>query len=76
MLFRSSDNGSAFAVEDLVKEFLDTNPHFVNAAPATTNAKTTISAPVPGKLDIASLDMTKPEHRALYKEYRKANGLR
>lgn len=72
---RYRDNGTAFEVEDLVKEFLDTNPHFVQASPATTNAKTSISAPVPGKVDITKLNMNIPEHRALYKEYRKSNGL-
>lgn len=72
---RYSDNGTAVGVEDLVREFLDTNPHFVQASPSTTNAKTSISAAVPGKLDISKLDMTKPEDRALYKEYKKANGL-
>ena len=72
---RYRDNGTAFEVEDLVKEFLDTNPHFVQAAPATTNAKTSISTPAPGKIDPTKLDMTKPEHRAMYKEYRKSNGL-
>jgi len=72
---RYKDNGTAYEVEDLVNEFLTQNPHFVQASPSTTNAKTSISAPVPGKLDISKLDMTKAEHRALYKEYKKANGL-
>lgn len=72
---RYRDNGTAFEVEDLVKEFLDTNPHFVQATPATTNAKTSISAPRTGTIDPTKLDMTKPEHRALYKEYKKSLGL-
>lgn len=72
---RYRDNGTAYEVEDLVKEFLDTNPHFVSAAPATTNAKTSISTDTPRAVDVSKLDMTKPEHRALYKEYRKAQGL-
>lgn len=71
---RYRDNGTAYEVEDLVKEFLDSNPHFVTASPATTNAKSSITAPVRDKVDITKLDMTKPEHRALYKEYRKAQG--
>ncbi len=72
---RYRDNGTAFEVEDLVKEFLDTNPHFVQASPATTNAKSSITAPVKDTVDITKLDMTKPEHRQLYKEYRKNKGL-
>ena len=73
---RYADNGAPLAVDDLVREFLDSNPHFVTASPATTNAKSSIQGTVQGKLDITKLDMTNPEHRTLYKEYRKANGLR
>lgn len=72
---RYRNDGTALGVEDLVKEFLDTNPHFVQASPATTNAKTSMSASAPQKIDITKLDMSNPEHRALYKEYRKAQGL-
>ena len=72
---RYRDNGTALAVEDLVSEFLTQNPHFVSATPATTNAKSSITAPVKDKVDITKLDMSNPEHRALYKEYRKTQGL-
>lgn len=72
---RYRDNGTPYEVEDLVNEFLNQNPHFVQASPATTNAKSSITAPVKDKVDITKLDMTKPEHRALYKEYRKTQGL-
>ena len=72
---RYKDNGTAYEVEDLVSEFLTQNPHFVQASPATTNAKSSITAPVNDRVDITKLDMTKPEDRKLYKEYRKAQGL-
>ena len=72
---RYKDNGQAYEVEDLVNEFLTQNPHFVSASPATTNAKSSIQPGANTKIDPTKLDMTKPEHRALYKEYRKANGL-
>jgi hypothetical protein len=58
-----------------VKEFLLGNPHFVQSTPATTNSKSNISSQGPGKIDITKLDMKNPEHRELYKEYRKANGI-
>jgi len=72
---RYSDAGAPLQVEDLVREFLDSNPHFVSATPSTTNTKSNISQGSPQKLDITSLDMNNPEHRALYKEYRKVNGI-
>jgi ribonucleotide reductase alpha subunit len=72
---RYQDNGAPLAVEDLVREFLDSNPHFVQASPATTNTKSNISQGQPAKLDITKLDMKNPEHRKVYAEYRKTAGL-
>lgn len=65
---RYSDTGEPLGVDDLVREFLDSNPHFRTAQPATTNTKTSVSAPDPSKVDLSSLDMKRPEHRRLYKE--------
>jgi hypothetical protein len=72
---RYRDDGQPLAVEDLVREFLDSNPHFVSASPTTTNTKSNISQGQPAKLDITKLDMKNPEHRKVYAEYRKTNGL-
>ncbi len=72
---RYQDNGQPFAVEDLVREFLDSNPHFVSASPATTNTKSNISQGQPAKLDVTKLDMKNPDHRKIYAEYRKTAGL-
>jgi len=72
---RYSDSGAALQVDDLVREFLDSNPHFVSASPATTNTKSNISVGNPQKIDITKLDMKNPEHRALYKQYRKDTGI-
>jgi ribonucleotide reductase alpha subunit len=72
---RYRDNGTALEVEDLVREFLDSNPHFVSATPATTNTKSSITNSAPSRLDVSKLDMKNPEHRALYKAQRKSLGL-
>ena len=72
---RYNDSGAPLAVEDLVKEFLDSNPHFVSAAPATTNSQSNMGKPAHKALDITKLDMKNPDDRKLYAEYRKANGL-
>jgi hypothetical protein len=47
----------------------------VHATPATTNSKSNISSPGAGKIDITKLDMKNPEHREIYREYRKQNGI-
>ena len=73
---RYSDKGEPIGVDDLVKEFLDTNPHFKLANPTTTATKSNVSGAVTGKkMDLSKLDMKNPEHRTAYKEYRKAQGL-
>lgn len=72
---RYTDSGAPLDVDSLVKEFLDVNSHFKLAAPATTNTKSNISADPGKKLDISKLDMSKPEHRKVYADYRRQNGL-
>ena len=72
---RYNDKGEAIGVEDLVREFLDSNPHFKLANPATANTKSNIVNKGNAPLDIAKLDMNNPEHRALYREHRKTLGL-
>jgi hypothetical protein len=65
---RYNDAGEPLGVNDLVREFLDSNPHFVQSTPATTNTKSSVNAPVAGQLDISKLDMKNPEHRKIYSE--------
>lgn len=65
---RYNDNGEALGVDALVKEFLDTNPHFVMPTPATTNSKSAHTNVVSPGLDISKLDMKNPEHRKVYAE--------
>lgn len=73
---RYDDSGNPLSVDVLVREFLDSNPHFVQPAPATTNTKSNTNVSKDTKLDISKLDMQNPEHRAIYREYRKSQGLR
>ena len=73
---RYNDAGEPLGVNDLVREFLDYNPHFVQPTPATTNTQSSFSAKTQtNAIDISKLDMRNPEHRKQYAEYRKANGL-
>lgn len=65
---RYSDGGNPLGVEDLVREFLDSNPHFVSATPATVNTKSSHTTSNINSIDISKLDMKKPEHRKLYAE--------
>ena len=74
---RYSESGSLMTVDDLVNEFLTTNPHFVSAGPSGSGSGGGVgkSTGATGKIDITKLNMNDPKDRAAYKEYRKANNL-
>ncbi len=73
---RYTDAGTPLSVDDLVREFLDRNPHFVQPTPATTNTQSShTNRSQSQQIDITKLDMKNPEHRKVYAQYRKANGL-
>ena len=71
---RYNDSGAKYSVEDLVKEFLDANTHFVQPGLSSTNSKSSMTHKTPD-FDVTKLNMQDPKDRAKYKEYRKANGL-
>jgi ligand-binding sensor domain-containing protein len=72
---RYDDSGRLLSVDSYVQEFLSKNPHFVSAAPATTNTKSNVTGNTVKKVDIKNLDMKNPEHRKIYADYRKTAGL-
>jgi len=66
---RYSDSGTPIGVTDLVSEFLNSNPHFVQPTPSTTNTKSSIANHTE-QLDISKLDMKNPEDRKRYTEWK------
>lgn len=71
----NKDKDRLFTVDDRVREFLDSNAHFVSANPATTNSQSNHNASVPGDLDISKLDMKNPEDRVTWETHRKKRGI-
>jgi len=70
-----NDRGESVGVDELVQSFLNENPHFVAPAPSTTSTKTNDKAGVAfDEFDISKLDLSKTEHREIYKQAR-AKGL-
>lgn len=75
---RYNDRGSVMGIEDLVGEFLQTNPHFVNAGPAGTGTQSAV-AKSNGSLgipDASKLNMNDPKDRAVYRDLMKSKGIR
>ena len=68
---RYDDGGNLFTVDNLVSEFLEQNPHFKQASATTTNSKTQLGNELRAEnLDLNKLDLSRPEHRKIYKEAR------
>jgi hypothetical protein len=68
---RYNAKGELLTIEDRVKEFLDTNPHFRNATVQGSGSKASIGGNTVKPLNIQDLDLNKPEDRKAYAEYRK-----
>lgn len=68
---RYNPKGELLTIEDRVKEFLDTNPHFRNATVQGSGSKASIGGNTVKPLNIQDLDLNKPEDRKAYSEYRK-----
>lgn len=70
---RYSDNGEPLTIDELVKEFLDTNPHFVSPTPSGSGTRSAIGGNQQKEINIADLDLSKPEHREIYSKMRVKN---
>ncbi len=68
---RYTDNGTPMGVDELVDNFLKENPHFVNPTPSTTNTKSSVMNDSKD-FDPSKLDMSNPEHRKQYAEWRQS----
>ena len=68
---RYNPKGELLTIEDRVKEFLDTNPHFRNVTVQGSGSKASIGGNTVKPFKIQDLDMSKEEDRKRYAEYRK-----
>jgi len=69
---RYNDKGQPLSVDDLVADFLQANPHFVQPTPSSTNTKSSVEGNATD-FDISKLDMANPEHRKQYSQWRANN---
>ena len=68
---RYNAKGELLTIEDRVKEFLDSNPHFRQGSLSGSGSQSAIEGKTVKPFNIQDLDMSKPEDRAKYSEYRK-----
>ena len=67
---RYNDKGELLTIEESVKEFLDATPHFSQGSKSGTGSQSSIEGKTVKPFNIQDLDMSKPEDRAKYAEYR------
>ena len=68
---RYNSKGELLSVDDYVSEFITQNPHFQSATPRGSGSKANVGTVDAKPFNIADLDMTKPEDRKRYAEYKK-----
>ena len=68
---RYNTKGELLSVDDYVQEFLTQNPHFQAATPSGSGSVSNVGKVDAKPFNIADLDMTKPEDRKRYAEYKK-----
>ena len=68
---RYTDNADPMTVDNLVEEFLSSNQYFKSAGPSGSGSTGNTNNANQQSLDLAQLDLNKPEHRKLYAEMKK-----
>ena len=65
---RYTDNADPMTVHNLVEEFLSGNTYFKSAGPSGAGSTGNTNNADPQSLDLAQLDLNRPEHREIYKK--------
>ena len=68
---RYNAKGELFTLEDRVNEFLDSNPHFRKGSLSGSGSQSAVGGKTVKPFNIQDLDLSKPEDRKTYAEYRK-----
>jgi len=68
---RYNEKGNLLTIEERVREFLQANPHFSVSGKSGTGSQSSVEGKTVKPFKIQDLDMSKPEDRAKYAEYRK-----
>ena len=66
---RYNDKGELLTIEESVKEFLDTNPHFSKGSLSGVGSQSSVEGKTVKPFNIQDLDMSKAEDRQKYAEY-------
>ena len=68
---RYNSKGELLTIDERVKEFLDTNPHFSKGSKSGTGSQSSIEGKTVKPFNIQDINLSTPEGRKAYAEYRK-----
>ena len=68
---RYNAKGELLTIEDRVKEFLDSNPHFRKGSLSGSGSQSAVGGKTVKPFNLQDLDLTKPEDKKAYAEYRR-----
>ena len=68
---RYNTKGELLTIDDRVKEFLDANPHFRQGSLSGSGSQSSVEGKTVKPFNLQDLDLTNPEDRKTYSEYRK-----
>ena len=68
---RYNTKGELLTIDDRVKEFLDANPHFRQGSLSGSGSQSSVEGKTVKPFNLQDLDLTNPEDRKTYAEYRK-----
>src|SRR6056300_1316402 len=71
---RYNEKGQPLTIEERVKEFLDSNPHFRQGSLSGSGSQNAIGGNSQQPINIGDLDLNNPADRKVYAEMRKARG--
>jgi len=72
---RYNDDAEPMTVEQLVEEFLNKNSYFKAASPSGTESNSNVGISRQKTVDLSQLDLTNPEHRAMYAKMKREGKL-
>jgi len=65
---RYNDRGDPMSFDDLTKQFLNDRPHHLKATPKGSGTTSNVNGKGQQKVNLESLDLTKPEDRKIYEK--------
>ena len=72
---RYTDDAEPMTIDQLTEDFLGRNQYFRAAGPAGTGSQSNVTPKSSSEVELSGMDMTNPEHRAIYQKMMRSGKL-